>query len=246
MAPAILCSCGCNNRADEHLVLNCRVCTHAFKHSCVGLSATDLRTIKVKRGLAWTCPNCTGFGDSLDALKALIIELKAEISDLKKSRNSPCQIDNKTFEEIVDEIRNRESRRSNLLIFNIPESNNASASDRMTSDSESVARILQTVSMTDISDIKPFRIGKYESGRKPRPIKIKLPEPSTVVDILKKAKLLKNNVEYSGVSLSRDRTPREIAHYKEVKQELDARLATGETDIVLRYRNGMPTITKLN
>nr|CAH7727047.1 unnamed protein product [Callosobruchus chinensis] len=96
-----------------------------FKHTCVDITSNEVRTLNSNTGYDWTCVNCRAFGRDLKDLKALIIKLQNDISELKaeKARSTPG-VD---FEEIIAEISERQKRKNNIMLFNVPEPDQSSA-----------------------------------------------------------------------------------------------------------------------
>ena len=47
--------------------------------------------------------------------------------------------------------------------------------------------------------------------------------------------------KWSHINISMDRTPMQINAYKSVRAALDNRLAQGEKNLKIQYRNGIPT-----
>lgn len=242
-----MCACGCKTRADDHQIINCRICKQVFKHNCVGLTASEMRTIKLKKNIMWTCTRCSGLGEDIDELKTILIELKNEIAELKKISAPSSTLTDKNFEDIIQEVREREKRRNNVILFNVPEPTATDITERVNQDKNALKTVLNAISMNEelVTNIKPIRLGKAGSER-PRPIKVRLPDETMVIGVLKNSYRLKSVEGMSSVRISRDNTPKQTAYYKSLKNELNERLANGESNIGIKYRNGMPHIAALN
>ena len=87
-----------------------------------------------------------------------------------------------------------------------------------------------------------LRIGEYNSSKN-RPIKIMLDSEDDVSYILTNAKEIINFFPDMKIFINKDKTKLEIQHYKLVKKQYDERKTT-EDDIMIKYRNGIPTIVK--
>lgn len=246
------CKC-CSKLVDEHKMVTCCICQNKFYHQCVDLSAAEVRTIKIKSNLKWSCSDCTDLGSNLNDLKSLIVSLKKEIEELKVKFTSKI-VDNKSsfpsypFEEVLHELSDRNARKSNIIIFGIPETPGNASREQSTTDNEAVLRTLRfLVPSTDINPISLFRLGKYDPSKpRPRPIKVKLPRDELVGTLLKNTKNLKTNKDFSNIVIASDRTPRQQEHYRSVRMELQQRLNNGETNLTIKYVKGIPSIVPLN
>lgn len=221
-------------------MIACCVCTKLFKNTCVNISSNEVRTINGKKGFDWTCENCREFGNALKSLKAIIIKLQTDIQTLK---NEKPQNNNFEFEEIISEINERNRRKRNLIIFNVEEQDQSqSAESRINEDKIFTADIMQTLAPdANFDNIKPVRLGRYNSD-KCRPIRITLPNEDIVHNLIKSVKNFKKRREYKTISISLDRTPRQIEYFKNVKRELEDRVKAGENDKMIKFINAIPKI----
>ncbi|CAH2009568.1 unnamed protein product [Acanthoscelides obtectus] len=79
-----------------------------------------------------------------------------------------------------------------------------------------------------------------------RPMKITLGDEDDVRACIKSASNLKRSNVFSRTSISFDRTPRQILHYKKLKQEMEERSARGEDGLKIKYVRGVPRIVSEN
>ena len=249
MAPnTVPCAC-CNKSFKPNLMIKCSVCKKMFKHSCVDITLEELRILSDNnKGYDWSCKNCRNFGNELRDLKTLILKLQNDICDLKSGQSdgrSLLKEDN--FEEILEEINQRNIRKSNLVIFGVEEQDKElSASARIEQDKAEVTKILRVIEPDlNTQNIKPIRLGIF-NNTKNRPIKISLNDEKHVNNVIRKTNILKNNRAYKNISISFDRTPRQIEHYRQLKKELKEREDSGEQNLKIKYVKGIPKIISLN
>nr|CAI5843236.1 unnamed protein product [Callosobruchus analis] len=177
----------------------------------------------------------------------MIISLQGELKELKTSieKHKP-QTDSFSYEErCLIEIK----RMCNLVIFGVQEDQSLrTARERQTFDSNKVKRILEVLSYEGESNsVKPIRLGKFDATKRyPRPLKIKLDDENTVHRLIKKAGDLKNHADVSSVNIAQDRTPRQISFYRQLKTELNNRIANGEVGLKIKNIRGIPTIVQTN
>nr|CAI5818719.1 unnamed protein product [Callosobruchus analis] len=63
-----------------------------------------------------------------------------------------------------------------------------------------------------------------------------------VLELIKKSPALKNSEEFKNISVSYDRTPRQMQLYKVVRKQIDDTKNGGESNIRIKYVNGIPKI----
>lgn len=186
-------------------------------------------------------------GKSINELKAVINQLRAEVAELKSLNGETVEksLNNTEFNSIVSEVMDRQRRSKNLIIYGIEESANGERDARRSHDMESVKSVLNFLSC-GLSQVNPLRLGKYAPNQeRPRPVKITLNDEETVHQIIRKANKLKGS-QFENIRISLDRTPRQIESYKLVKRELDRRLASGERNLKIKTINGVPVIQSVN
>lgn len=174
------------------------------------------------------------------------LPLSSRIDTLENKLRGVSEGDNRlnANEEILQELSDRQRRKRNIVLFNVPEKENGE--NRNAEDSATIKQILNEVDpIINTSITNAWRLGKF-SKDKNRPLKVILENESIVGIVLRKAKNIKTSEKFGRISISADRTPMQINAYKKVKQELDNRISMGETNIRIKYINERPTIVSLN
>ncbi|CAH0547303.1 unnamed protein product [Brassicogethes aeneus] len=169
------CSC-CGKAMDLHQGVSCCVCKRLFYYSCVGLTVTDVRLINNKKQLGWSCQRCESIGSDINSLKQVIIQLQEDIKGLKTQKQN-SNINNDQFEEIVQEINERNIRKKNIILFGFKEqASDLDKEARIAADVTCVTDVFNyLLPNNDIANIKPIRLGKFDKdSNRPRPIKISL------------------------------------------------------------------------
>lgn len=244
--PSQLACCCCGASSEEHKMLTCSVCKKKYIHSCVDVSSSEIRTIKSKRGLCWTCEACSTMGNDLNDLKAAIVALKDEVSELRKLGASSVSgaLSDDQFEEILCEMREREKRRNNLIFYGVVEDLTVPKAERDVADRNVCSNILHHLSID--CEFAPVRLGKGDPSRtSPRPIKLTFGDGQIVHDAIRNVKKLRSRPDCKDVRVSLDRTPRQIRHFKTLKAEMESRASAGE-QLKIKYSRGIPKIVPLN
>lgn len=185
---------------------------------------------------------------------ALINNLQDEIRDLKvrfaalaDNRAATATTSNiLAGEDIINEIYERNKRSRNIILYGSLESG-TSKQEQTKLDSVLMQGLLGEIGIQS-DEIKPIRLGKFDTTREQlsRPIRITLSSSDDVFKTIRKFKTIKNNPKYSHLSVSFDRTPKQIAIFKSIKAELTTRTAAGETGLRIKFQNGIPTIIHVN
>lgn len=141
-------------------------------------------------------------------------------------------------EQIIREVQERKRRENNIIIVGIPEQNSISTQDRILKDESEVLNITTMIDKNLPKPNKIFRIGKYTPG-KTRKIKVCFDKSEPVMLILRSKYKLPDNVK-----IFSDQTPAQQKYFMNIKDELTLRMKNGESDLTIKYINGIPNIVK--
>lgn len=148
-------------------------------------------------------------------------------------------------ENIIFEINDRTRRARNMLVFNVAEKKSSDVKLRISHDKALVDKLIQAV-VPDLENknVKVLRLGKL--GRDtPRPIKIIFnseAEARRFGDLFSSDLVVGVDEAFGDVRIARDRTPRERQHLQNLRAELDKRMKSGEKNLTIKFRNGVPSI----
>lgn len=109
---------------------------------------------------------------------------------------------------------------------------------RINYDNLKVGEIFKSLNL-EPGTFKAIRVGK-SIAEKVRPMKVILSSRDIVASCLRNKHKLKD----SGTNLGTDLTKSQRDYYKSLRTELNNRLASGEKDLIIRYKLGVPYITK--
>lgn len=168
-------------------------------------------------------------------------ELRSELSEVRqqmsagKGSHSPQATDRNLDNGILSEVFQRQSRMNNLMIFNM----------RLEEGTPELAQISSMLSVAASRQIEPSNMVKVgqpnRNGHKP--IKVVLSNNSDVSAVLKNRKKI---IENHQIYIEADLSPAQLKQLRDTKEELQNRRAGGEDNLVLRYVNGVPTISTKN
>lgn len=249
----------CGVVVNDSKFLRCDGCNRPIHVACSELTAAELKCFELrpnnKRRIKYICIECEQGLHQIPKILKLINDLKEEIRELRETRvDKPCVVApapdsyNQVManEQMIAEMLERSKRSCNIIIHGGVEAGNT-RQDQIREDAVLVQAILHECEIAD-HDVKPIRLGKFDPTREKssRPIRMRLSSSECVPVILRKFKKLKSSGKFKQLSLSPDRTPQQVSVYKSVKMELERRLSDGETNLRIKYFNGLPTIIQSN
>ena len=116
-------------------------------------------------------------------ISANLDELQSSVKDVKKL--------------ILNEVNEIEVKRSNLVIFGIPESSDTNEGSPRDKDIYTAGNIIEELAGEKKPFVLRYRIGKKKDTEKPRPILIKMLDIKDKEEILGKAQKLKDHALYA-------------------------------------------------
>lgn len=234
------CKC-CAMAVDDSKAVTCAICKAVYNPQCVDLTNADIKVLRSKRSIKWNCENCSAFYSDICSLKSIIVGLqqeirglKSQINDIVDKPNSNPSYDN--VDVIINEINDIRSRENNIIIFNVTDE---SGEDN---DMQIVKRIInETTPDLNNQELVVNRLGKKLQG-KSRPLKVTFGNMSNVQKLLRNCYKLQHSNEFRTIRISKDLTVMQRSHAYKIRQEYKDRISKGETNIKLKYFNGLPKI----
>ena len=137
----------------------------------------------------------------------------------------------------MDEKMEKFKRRSNIILYGVPECTDREQDERIKSDIQKIENLFRELEVAKMK-INPVRLGRNVNAGKPRPIKIELENETEKVNILKKAGKIKtiNIEELKHIIISSDMTLKQRELDKILREELKDRRLKGERNI--KIKNG--------
>lgn len=255
----------CLKRLTKKQNLQCGFCQEFLHISCANIDEASLAAMKSVPYLTWKCHKCyekTSADDEeviqnvpdskscegckiLPALQASIVALtnavkalEAEIKDIKKEKME----EKSGAEIIINEIMEREERSKNIILFNLEEKYEEDKMIMKEHDIKMAKKVIREICPDlDTNNIKTFRIGK-KNGANRRALKVCLNNKGDAMKIIKNKKKLRDS--NSTVSIVLDQTTMQRDYYRKIQDELNNRKENGESNLFIKYENGIPKISK--
>ena len=137
----------------------------------------------------------------------------------------------KMIRENLAEAREIEKRRLNLMVYRLNESADAGTGTQY--DIDLVRKVLSdTDIITNASITRAERIGKPDRS-KTRPLRITVQDQASRLQILRNAQKVKDSANFKEITIAPDRTPAQRDSRRAMVQEMKARAAAGEQNLVI-------------
>ena len=178
----VICN-GCKKNLSKNI--QCGFCEKKYCSKCSLLDKSAFDVLSVTNSVAWYCEHCINAvpGVSKVLIRLGNVEAKCQSLDERVTKleaneiASVEQIRKLALEEYTD-MKEIESRKLNLMVFNMPESKKEDIKERQSEDSEFLQNLMEqkmNLNVDEIEVIKPVRVGRREiiSGEitKKRPLR---------------------------------------------------------------------------
>lgn len=145
-----------------------------------------------------------------------------------------AELDNlKEFDQqyLLEEFEDRERRRDNIMIFGLTEKPDGTVPERDGHDRDMIREVLQSLGTCDEEIMDSRRVGKIIKG-KARPMKVKLLNRSSKLNLIQRSKELRKSSNFRDVYIKSDLTKRQQREEFELRQELKRQRSDGR-DVVI-------------
>ncbi|CAI6353558.1 unnamed protein product [Macrosiphum euphorbiae] len=174
--------------------------------------------------------------DDNKSLRIKVEQLETKLLDIERTQNTE-PLGATAQEKVYSELLDRQSRARNVILFNVPE---PSVPDQ-SQDTSTAKDILNTIGVQTIP-VSIHRLGKLSN--KPRPLRVTLPNSSDVFEVLRVKRQLLNVSNLNAIRISSDQTLQQRKYFASTMAVLKNRRDSGESDLFIKYINGLPTILK--
>ena len=171
-------------------------------------------------------------GSCIEVVKSISTKI-GTIPREQKSLNHPAGAPSQQIAGIIDSVLDKEKRKKNIVVHNLPESNADTHADRMAEDKEKFSQLVKDEFHLRVSVSNSFRVGRALPG-KHRLLIVTLDNEETKWDIIRLAPQLRNSELWPRVYLSPDLTKSEREEGKKLRDELKRRRDGGETNLTIR------------
>ena len=209
--------------------------------------------VKQNGGTFWACISCRSFKAKIDKrLTTLemkveqmdqsvknhdeqLKELDKTVNDIKKNANKAAKefqiqtVKDDASDAVLTELDEREKRKNNVIIHGLDESS-SDVTDGRVRKSEDLAKLQSLVDALNVqiqlsTSLKyAKRLGeKQETAAKPRPLLVRFKNTHDKDSLLEKSLDLKDNADWSSVSLVQDLTKKQRQHEQSLRDKCTAK-----------------------
>ena len=166
----------------------------------------------------------------------VVTKVSEKLSSIPSTLTDTTQSDSKDMKNIAkvfDDFLDKDKRKNNLAIHNLPEAICSEGGSRAECDMKLFQELAKDTFKLSVAVSKSFRVGKANPN-KDRLLIITLDTPGVKYDILRLAPQLRNSEKWGKVYITPDLTRSEREAARKLRQELADRRAAGETNLSIR------------
>lgn len=223
----------CRRGMSFNEMIICHRCSLTFHKDCLGHSPERLLYFRnYHLAMPMICANCD-MKSRFEALEIQAAGLRQQLRQLNETRDHdvPVVAGEYWCNEAVDRMR----RVNNLIVYNLPESNQVTERNRVLDDKVNITREILSICYIDVTNIFVERVGIYSDVR--RPLRVQLSQETDVYTVLRNRHLCR-----SGLMFDRDRTDFQNRMLRDTEANLNSLRAEGATNRRLRFIRGVPMI----
>ena len=188
------------------------------------------------------------FTEVINSIQKQMADLKCEMTkvventadkdwtEVPSKKGNQMQI--QVSEALIDQ-KEKEEKRNNIILFNVPETVVSDEKTEMSQDLETIQEIISIVhpnaDSVALGAKNVMRLGGRKDG-KVRPIKIQFQEDFTKGKVFRNSVKLRNNEKYEKVNISNDKTKKELMADRLLKEKLEAAKLEKPDDDLIIYR----------
>lgn len=185
----------------------------------------------------------SGMQESINYLRDENVILKEEINNMRSKittiETNTILSNNLSADEVIFEAQNRIIKSNNVIIFNLSELPNESSDGSL-----SIAREMISDLALNLNIIHAKRIGKTRVNG--RPLLIEFNNSLSATSLLKSKTKLRSFDRWKNVWVNADLTRNQQIHMKELRDILRRKREEGDSNSVIKYVRGVPSICSKN
>ena len=203
--------------------------------------AVDHQTKLIERSIKESHVQKASYADMVKgSCSDVVAKVTAKVASIPQSLTSRAESkDMQNISKVFDDFLEKDKRKNNLVIHNLPESEGDTFAERADKDTRLFQDVVKDTFRMNASVSKVYRVGKVMEG-KPRLLIVTLATPGVKGDILRLAPQLRNSNAWGNIYITPDLTKAEREAARKVREELASRKAAGESNLTIRKGKVVP------
>ena len=197
--------------------------------------SVDQQTKMIERSIRESGTQKVTYAEMLKGSCSEVVEqVSAKLSTFPKLGAAPTGVkDVQNMSRVFDNFLDKDKRKCNLVIHNLPEADAASLAERSEQDTRDFQKMVRDTFKLQVRATRSFRVGKATADR-PRLLIVTLESTELKHDLLQLAPQLRNSKDWGNIYISPDLTKTEREAARKLREELKARKAAGEEDLYIK------------
>ena len=222
MTPEFLDTCDKINKLFGGSAFLCVICRKLAAKVNKSMKEVEQRMTELENRLKTAELERNALAAKIERIEGKADQVKEKVVVIEKDIESGMEkamIDAK--EGMTAEMKEREERSGNLVVYGMPESEKVDAEERKREDEEKVQQMARVVGVEEEVRVEvKFRAGKKKEGGKPRPLILKLEDGEARERMLRNARELGRKEEWRKVFLGPDLTFKQREEAREEDKKL--------------------------
>ena len=142
----------------------------------------------------------------------------------QEDQNIELKVQNQVI-EAIDDSKEKEEKKTNIILFNVPEPPSKDTKSEREEDLRVVKEIMlaaepedETLAPLDLNKITRLG-GRREGSTRPRPLRVTLDTPEEKWTIVKRSRKIKSKDAYKDIAIQSDKTKKELQEDRKLKAE---------------------------
>ena len=234
---------------DDRL-MECEYCDEKFCIQCIGITKDQYEIVSDPQ-FSWYCKDCKEkvsrcikyekeiekrceaymakleekYDARFNAIEGKVSAIEKQIKQPNTTQASAAKVDEVVEEKLQErdeELKQRELRKNNMIIFKLDEPDTNLKEERAKLDVEAIVKMCSEIGVDEFTKediITTTRLGKKSENVTPRPLLVKLKEAKVKKELFMRLQTLAEVDEYKDVSVNHDLTMKQRQEYKKLCQE---------------------------
>ena len=197
--------------------------------------SVDSQTKLIERSIRETVAQKSTYAEMVKGTCSEVVsKVSAKLSSFPQlaSANAASK-DVQNISRVFDDFLDKDKRKNNLVIHNLPEPDSTSLKERSEKDIRQFQELVKDTFRLNVRVTKSFRVGKAVPNRH-RLLIVTLESPDMKHDLLQLAPQLRKSSNWVNIYITPDLTKAEREVARKLRDDLKARRAAGEDNLTIR------------